>query len=103
MVSYDYNQLPQPNPAYPSSYATLPTQQMMDPTNQYSSLASFPAQATLPTSHYPPMMMYPPKTDTNALPPQAVPLPMQPISFPMAVNRGKSVEIFVRRYCVLRA
>lgn len=100
MASYDYNQLPQPNPAYPSSYTTLPPQHMIDPTNQYASMTSFPVQPTLPTNQYPSMMMYPPKTDTNALPSQGAPLPMQPISFPMAVNRGKPIDLRILDYFI---
>lgn len=96
MASYDYNQLPPLNPAYQSAYATLPPpQQMIDPTNQYSSMTSFAPQPSVPMNHYPSMMTYSPKTDNNVLPSQAVPLPVQPIPFPMAVNRGKSNVLFI--------
>ncbi|UJR37700.1 hypothetical protein I4U23_030395 [Adineta vaga] len=68
MVSYDYSQLPQQNIPYQPPYTTLPTQQLADPTNQYTFGQQFPTQTSLPPTHYPPMMMYPPKTDANLLP-----------------------------------
>jgi hypothetical protein len=88
MVSYDYNQLPQQNPTYQPTYSPLPTQQIIDPTNQYSMMSPYSIQQSLPPSHYPSMMIYPPKTDTNLLPPTPIPLQMQPISFPMGANGG---------------
>jgi hypothetical protein len=88
MVSYDYNQLPQQNPTYPSPYNSLPPQQIIDPKNQYSMMTPYSTQQPVPPSHYPSMMMYPPKTDTNLLPPAPAPLSMQPISYPMGVNGG---------------
>jgi len=94
MAAYDYSQIPQQNSVYQSPYNTLPTQPMIDSTNQYSSMTSFPTQQSLPPTHYPSMMIYPPKTDTNLLPPAQVPLSMQPISFPMGPNGG----IFVLNY-----
>jgi growth factor-regulated tyrosine kinase substrate len=86
MAAYDYNQIPPQNPVYQPPYNTLPTQPMIDPTNQYSSMTSYPTQQPLPPTHYPSMMMYPPKTDTNLLPSVPVPLQMQPMSFPMGPN-----------------
>jgi hypothetical protein len=94
MVSYDYGQLPQQNPTYQPSYTTLPTQQMIDPTNQYSIGTSYSTQQPLPPSHYPSMMTYPPKPDTNLLPPAPVSFPMQPIPFPMGANGGILVHSF---------
>jgi hypothetical protein len=89
MVSYDYGQLPQQNPVYQPPYNTLPVQQMMDPTNQYSVVPSFaPPQQPLSPSHYPPMMMYPPKQDTNLLPHALNSLSMQPVSYPMGATGG---------------
>lgn len=97
MAPYDYNQVPPSNPIYQSAYATLPPQQMIDPTNQYSSMLSFAPQPSLPMGHYPSMMTYSPKTDTNVIPSQAVPLPIQSIPFPMAVNRGKSIFLYSKK------
>ncbi len=94
MAAYDYNQIPPQNPVYQPPYNTLPTQPMIDPTNQYSSMTSYPTQQPLPPTHYPSMMMYPPKTDTNLLPSVPVPLQMQPMSYPMGPTGG----IFVRNY-----
>jgi len=93
MVSYDYNQLPQQNLTYPSPYNTLPTQQMIDPTNQYSMVTPYSTQQPLPPSHYSSTMIYSPKTDTNLLPPASGPLQMQPISFPMGANGDNNYNI----------
>lgn len=98
MVSYDYNQVPQQNSSYQLPYNTLPTQPMIDPTNQYSMMTPYPTQQPIPPSNYSSMMIYPPKTDTNLLPPAPVPLPMQPISYPMPVNGG----IFSACFCPKR-
>jgi hypothetical protein len=95
MVPYDYGQIPQQNPGYQPSYNTLPSQPYIDPTNPYSVMTSFPTQQSLPPSHYPSMMMYPPKTDTNLLPPVPTPLSMQPMSFPMGANGGILGHTFV--------
>ena len=88
MGTYDYSQVPQPNPLYQPQYNTLPTQPMIDPTNPYSSIPSYPTHQPLPPTHYPSMMMYPPKTDANVLPSVPSPLSMQPVSYPMGPNGG---------------
>ncbi|CAF4577976.1 unnamed protein product [Rotaria sp. Silwood1] len=88
MVSYDYSRVPQQNPSYQSPYSTLPVQPSIDPTNQYSVVAPLPTQQqSLPPTHYPSMMMYPPpQIDTNVLANAAVPLSVQPISYPMGAT-----------------
>jgi hypothetical protein len=88
MVSYDYGQLPQQNAAYQPPYSTLPPQQFIDSTHQYSVAPPFITQQPLPPSHYPPMMMYPPKQETNLLPHAPSALPMQPVSYPMGTTGG---------------
>jgi hypothetical protein len=96
MATYDYSQVPQPNPVYQQPYNTLPPQPMIDPTNQYSSMSPYPTQQQLPPTHYPTMMMYPPKTDANFLPSVPAPLPMQPISYAMGPSGGILFDLFIR-------
>ncbi|CAF0835118.1 unnamed protein product [Adineta steineri] len=80
--SYDYGQISQQNPMYQTPYNTLPTQQIMDPSNQYSVVSPFPNHQNLPHNHYASMPMYPPKADTNLLPqlPNGLPMPTMPYS-----------------------
>ncbi|CAF0788042.1 unnamed protein product [Adineta ricciae] len=94
MIPYDYGQLPQPNLPYQPPYATLPPQAFMDPTNQHSLGPTFPAQPSLPPTHYPPMMMYPPKMDANLLPHAPTSLPsMHAIPYTTGVNGDNNFTV----------
>jgi hypothetical protein len=94
MAPYDYGQFPQQNVVYQPQYNTLPTQQLIDPKNQYSMVTPFSMQQPSSQTHYPSMMIYPPSTDTNLLPQPPTALSMQPISYVVGPSGGNFSYFF---------